>query len=323
MRQHALVSLLSLSLTEKSNEAFIYGLFQWHIAYSSIKELEKLFIENDPELKFTVSLWDMLVAFLFDHHMQECMYQVLCFLNRPESSAGLFISLYRSENDAKKKKKYIERVILFLAEANLLRFGREIVVEDKEKLPYKPNGVDDESIKHTLLLANIQLKLLNNRKSDDDPVVDVMKSKNGEQAWITMFNNNDFQGCELIVDAYNLNENDLLSFSVKNVVDGGMEKIKAFLANCDVFTNINLMMKVTEKMCNDPKLIVEVPNILKSWPVDKTALINLYLQHGFINEAFEEAKQTKNEEQLILIGRYASSRGDFETAKKCLRILHK
>ena len=113
------------------------------------------------------------------------------------------------------------------------------------------------------------------------------------------------------------------SFSLKNIVDGGMEKIKAFLANCDVFTNINLMMKVTEKMCNDPKLIVEVPNILKSWPVDKTALINLYLQHGFINEAFEEAKQTKNEEQLILIGRYASSRGDFETAKKCLRILHK
>ena len=189
---------------------------------------------------------------------------------------------------------------------------------------YKPNGMSDETIDKLLRLANIQLKLFMDISDDSQfkRIINVMQNENGEQAWKKLFSLADFQGCTMVIDAFpHLIESELINHSVKLIVDKGIENIHEYLNKCTFPQDLNMMTKITQRMCLDPNLVDEVPPILRSWFSDKQTLTILYMQHGFINEAFEEAKVTKNQSHLILICRFALEKCDYDIATKCQRLI--
>ena len=304
-------------------EAFIYDFYYPSIT-RDIRSLEHFFKQQDPDLSTTNKLWDALASFCRQKKLNETFYRQAKFRNHHDEAALAALDLVDQEEDIPRKLAHVSHAMYHLAEAIHARSNPDVQMRP----PYVPSrSYSSTSLQRVMELTQMLQQSIDFCNENGIPFrreYNLVKSDDNAAelgALFLIYGADDL--LEQLCQAVSLNRQDITARASGALARMPIKQLLQFLQNLSARDpelskqmSKSLLQSFTE--CDNRGVVLTV--IVNCFQ-DPQEQCRLFLEYGYVAEAYSTAVASQMHEFIPLIGYRASLLGNKEIVETCYRAL--
>ena len=316
--------LMDIKDTGQREEAFIYD-FYYPAITRGMNKLESFFKRKDPSLSATNSLWDALASFCRQHKLTESFYRQAKFRNHLDEAAFAALDLVDEEENIEKKLAHISHAMWCLSESLRARTDPDVQMTP----PYvQSRSYPSSGIQRIMELTEMLKRAIDFCMENEIPFRrEYNFVKNAENAaelggLFLLYGADDLLDdlCRLA----SLNRQEITGHASVAIARLPLQQLLTFLMNMrqrdpalSQHLNKSVLKSLTEREDRGGVLMVIV-NCFADQPQEQCCL---FLEYGYVAEAFNTASASGMHDLIPLIGYRASLLGNKDIVETCLRSL--